>query len=145
MRTYRPCHDCGFSLPTIRQCVRLFNQGIIGGLAQLFFAWRIYVLTKNLLVVSAIVLLGGVSILSSVGTTIGVRVVPQFVHFQKFEVIAIIWLASAACADVIIATVLVLYLVGDAVNPSFSYVNIVNAEESKKRISFHGRSHRSHH
>ena len=70
-------------------------------------------------VVSAIVLLSAAGILGSVGTTIGVRIVPQFVQFQKFEVIVIIWLACSACADVIIATALVLHLVGGVVNRPF--------------------------
>ncbi|KIM66841.1 hypothetical protein SCLCIDRAFT_21616 [Scleroderma citrinum Foug A] len=84
--------------------------GLIGGSVQLFFAWRIYVLTKNPLVVSAVVLLSVAGFLGSVGTTIGVRMVPAFVQFQKFEVIVIIWLACAACADIIITTALVLHL-----------------------------------
>jgi len=63
------------------------------------------------LVVSAVVLLSVAGFLGSVGTTIGVRIVPAFVQFQKFEVIVIIWLACAACADIIITTALVLHLV----------------------------------
>ncbi|KIM55390.1 hypothetical protein SCLCIDRAFT_30436 [Scleroderma citrinum Foug A] len=84
--------------------------GIISGSVQLFFAWRIYVLTKNWLVVLAVVLLSVAGFLGSVGATIGVRIVPVFVQFQKFEVIVIIWLAGEACADVIITTALVLHL-----------------------------------
>ncbi|KIM55389.1 hypothetical protein SCLCIDRAFT_1221229 [Scleroderma citrinum Foug A] len=87
-----------------------FMTGFISGSVQLFFAWRIYVLTKNRLVVSAVVLLSVASFLGSVGTTVGTLMTPAFVQFQKFEVIVIIWLACAACADVIIATALVLHL-----------------------------------
>ncbi|KAL4080920.1 hypothetical protein J3A83DRAFT_4203351 [Scleroderma citrinum] len=84
--------------------------GIIGGSVQLFFAWRIYVLLKNLFVVATVVLLSLAGILGSIGATIAVTIIPQFVKFQKFEVIVIIWLACAACADVIIALALVLHL-----------------------------------
>ncbi|KAL4073095.1 hypothetical protein V8B97DRAFT_1916527 [Scleroderma yunnanense] len=84
--------------------------GIIGGSVQLFFAWRIYVLSKNLFVVAIVVLLSLAGILGSIGTTIAVTIIPQFIKFQKFEVIVIIWLAGSACADVIIASALVLYL-----------------------------------
>jgi len=64
-----------------------------------------------MLVVSAVVLLSVAGFLGSVGATIGVRMVPVFVQFQRFEVIVIVWLACAACADIIITTVLVLHLV----------------------------------
>ncbi|KIM66819.1 hypothetical protein SCLCIDRAFT_21597 [Scleroderma citrinum Foug A] len=84
--------------------------GLIGGLVQSFYAWRIYALTKNFLVVLAILLFSLAGVLGSIGTTIAVRIVPEFVHFQRFKIIGIIWLSGAACADVIITTVLVLYL-----------------------------------
>ena len=74
-------------------------------------------------------LLSVASVLGSVGTTVGVQIVSQFDQFEKFEFIVIIWLAGAACADVIIATALVLHLVGDVVNPTFSYVKTIVAEE----------------
>ncbi|KIM66820.1 hypothetical protein SCLCIDRAFT_21598 [Scleroderma citrinum Foug A] len=84
--------------------------GLIGGLVQSFYAWRIYALTKNLLVVSAILLFSLVGLLGCIGTTIAVRIVPEFVYFRKFKVIAITWLSGAVCADVIITTALVLHL-----------------------------------
>ena len=129
-RAYRRRHDCELSLPIIWQRILSFNQGIIGGSVQLFFAWRIHVITKNMFVVSAVVLLSVASVLGSVGTTIGNRIVPQFDQFQKFEFTVVIWLAGAACADMLIATALVMHLVGDVVNPYFSYVNLtITAEE----------------
>ena len=85
------------------------------------------------------------SFLGSVGTTAGALIVLEFAQFQKYEPVVVVWLAGAACADIIIAAALVLYLVGDVVNPSISYVKVATAEEQKNRISFHGRSHRSHH
>lgn len=37
--------------------------------------------------------------------------IPEFVHFQKFEVVVIIWLACSAAADMIITLSLVWNLV----------------------------------
>ncbi|KAG6326754.1 hypothetical protein ID866_12335, partial [Astraeus odoratus] len=84
--------------------------GIIGGAVQLFFAWRVYVLLKNIYLVAIIAICSLAGILGSVGTTIAIRIVPEFANFWKFEAIVIVWLAGAACADVIIAASLVLYL-----------------------------------
>lgn len=98
-------------LPSISRRAWWPIQGLIGGLVQSFYAWRIYALTKNLLVVSAILLFSLVGLLGCIGTTIAVRIVPEFVYFRKFKVIAITWLSGAVCADVIITTALVLHLV----------------------------------
>ena len=46
-----------------------------------------------------------------VGTAIAVGMIPEFTHFQKFEVIVIIWLAFSAVADTVIAISLVWHLV----------------------------------
>ena len=37
--------------------------------------------------------------------------IPEFTHFQKFEVIVIVWLAFSAVADTVIAISLVWHLV----------------------------------
>ncbi|KAH9933211.1 uncharacterized protein BXZ73DRAFT_101173 [Epithele typhae] len=79
---------------------------IIGSLVQLFFAWRVKVLTNNTLAVVVITGFGGT------GTTIATRMIPEFVQFQRFKVIVIIWLVSSAMADCLITFVLVRYLRG---------------------------------
>ncbi|KIJ64623.1 hypothetical protein HYDPIDRAFT_28558 [Hydnomerulius pinastri MD-312] len=84
--------------------------GIIGGSVQLFFAWRVHVVSRNIFAVSAVVLSAVTGMLASLGTSIGVGIVPQFVQFQKFQVVVIIWLASATIADVIISMSLVWHL-----------------------------------
>ena len=45
--------------------------------------------------------------------------IPEFVHFQKFEVIVIIWLAFSAVADCAITIALVWHLVRTLSNPYF--------------------------
>ena len=90
-------------------------------------------------------LLSVAGFLGSVGATIGVRIVPVFVQFQKFEVIVIIWLAGEACADVIITTALVLHLVSAVFDLHLPGDTTSFAEESKEWIPSHRRCHRSCH
>ncbi|KAI0081648.1 hypothetical protein K474DRAFT_1681985 [Panus rudis PR-1116 ss-1] len=83
---------------------------IIALCVQLFFAWRMKVLTGSYL---AVVAVAGCSIAQwcgGIGTAIAVRIVPKFVEFQKFQVIVIIWLAFSAVADVGITIALVWHL-----------------------------------
>ena len=42
--------------------------------------------------------------------------IPEFVHFQKFEVIVIIWLAFSAVADCAITVALVWHLVSHVID-----------------------------
>ena len=66
------------------------------------------------MVVLAVVLLSVTGILGSVGVTIGVGILRQFIKFQKLEVSGIVWLVSAVWADVIITTPLAMHLVSAA-------------------------------
>jgi hypothetical protein len=83
---------------------------IIALMAQSFFAWRIWKLTRSPWVPGIIMLTGGLSMLAAIGTTIGVEIVREFAKFQKFQVAVIIWLACAAVADGIITTGLIMTL-----------------------------------
>ena len=53
----------------------------------------------------------GSAVGGGIGTSIAVGMIPEFVHFQKFQVIVIIWLAFSAAADVLITASLVWHLV----------------------------------
>ncbi len=45
------------------------------------------------------------------GTAVAVGMIPEFVHFQKFKLIVIIWLSCSAIADTVITLALVQHLV----------------------------------
>lgn len=81
-------------------------------------------------------LLSLASFLGSVGTAAGTLIVLEFAQFQKYELIVVIWLAGAACADVIIAAALVLHLVGCVVNPSFHMLRSLLQRSQKKGFPF---------
>ncbi|PIL35700.1 hypothetical protein GSI_02430 [Ganoderma sinense ZZ0214-1] len=83
---------------------------IIAALVQLFFAWRVKVLTSNRRIVGVIVLCSVTQLLGGLGVTIALGMVPQFYEFRKFRVIGIIWLVAAALADMLITAALVWHL-----------------------------------
>ncbi|KAH9933212.1 uncharacterized protein BXZ73DRAFT_46508 [Epithele typhae] len=87
-------------------------QAIIGSLVQLFFAWRVKVLTNSTLAVVFITACAIVSLLGGMGTAIATHMMPEFAQLRRFKVIVIIWLVSSAMADCLITFVLVRYLRG---------------------------------
>ncbi|EJF57076.1 hypothetical protein DICSQDRAFT_92661 [Dichomitus squalens LYAD-421 SS1] len=83
---------------------------LIGSLVQCFFAWRVKVLTNSWPAVFFIATCAIVQFCGGLGTSIAVGMIPEFVHFQKFEVIVIVWLAFSAVADCAITVALVWHL-----------------------------------
>lgn len=83
---------------------------IISGSVQLFYAWQVYILRREVFIVSAIVFCGSVGMLGALGTTIAAEMFPNFVEFQKLKALVITRLVIATCADLIIATTLILHL-----------------------------------
>ncbi|EKM82089.1 hypothetical protein AGABI1DRAFT_105441 [Agaricus bisporus var. burnettii JB137-S8] len=84
--------------------------GVISLMVQLFFAWRIHMLTRNWFLVSIVSILSLASAICAFLTTYEVTIVPQFVRFQEFKGIPTGWLASAVAADITITTILVWHL-----------------------------------
>ncbi|KAF5360543.1 hypothetical protein D9756_005115 [Leucocoprinus leucothites] len=60
--------------------------GIIELMVQLFFSWRIWALTKNLVVVIIVVLLSLTAGICAIVTTYEITIIPEFVRFQEFKV-----------------------------------------------------------
>ncbi|KAH8830409.1 hypothetical protein DL96DRAFT_941061 [Flagelloscypha sp. PMI_526] len=83
---------------------------IIGSMVQFFFAFRVRVLVHRLWPVVTIALLAFAALICGIATSVAIGFVPLFQDFQKFKIPVMIWLFSAAIADVIITTVLVDYL-----------------------------------
>ncbi|TFK80204.1 hypothetical protein K466DRAFT_605533 [Polyporus arcularius HHB13444] len=87
-----------------------FMTAFIAALVQFFFAWRVKVLTSNIFAVCVICFCSFAQLCGGLGTSIAVGRIPEFVHFQKFQVIVVIWLAFSAVADTLITTALVWHL-----------------------------------
>ncbi|KAJ3565254.1 hypothetical protein NP233_g7744 [Leucocoprinus birnbaumii] len=89
------------------------TTGVIELMVQLFFCWRIWALTKNIFMIAAVGLLsigGGICALL---TTYEITQIPEFVRFQEFKSVVIIWLVCASTADILITSILVWYLSSD--------------------------------
>ncbi|KIM89112.1 hypothetical protein PILCRDRAFT_61424, partial [Piloderma croceum F 1598] len=59
--------------------------GIIASCVQLFFAWRVKVVTSNIWAVMLIVFCAFVNMLASIGTSIAVGIIPVFTEFVRFK------------------------------------------------------------
>ncbi|KAJ7454964.1 hypothetical protein B0H11DRAFT_2287797 [Mycena galericulata] len=81
--------------------------GIIGAMVQLFYAWRIHTLTAKVWIVCLIAICALTNAFGGLASAAAIAFVPQFSHFQEFQVPVICWLLSAAVGDVIITTTLV--------------------------------------
>ncbi|TEB30709.1 hypothetical protein FA13DRAFT_528919 [Coprinellus micaceus] len=84
--------------------------GIIAAAVQLFFAWRIKILTKSWIlcgIIAAMAVAGGVA---GIWTAFEVGRTPTFTEFRNFKQTVIVWLAAEAVGDVLITSILVLYL-----------------------------------
>lgn len=61
-----------------------------------------------------------------IGTAIGIHIVPEFVEFQKFKVVVIVWLIGAAVCDAAITLSLTWYLVSIPVTTGSVAVHLLN-------------------
>lgn len=79
-------------------------------MVQMFFAWRVKVLTNNHWLVSTIILatLAGGS--GGIATAVEVCLQPQFTLFRNFKSVVILWLASECFADIFITVIMVWHL-----------------------------------
>ncbi|KAI0804514.1 hypothetical protein BC629DRAFT_1590781 [Irpex lacteus] len=83
---------------------------IIGTVCQLFFAWRVAVLTRNKWVTALIVITSIASMLGGLGVAIAITFVKFYKDFSKFDQVGAVWLVCTAVCDVTIATSLTWYL-----------------------------------
>lgn len=104
------------------------EQGVTSALVQLFFAWRINILNRNILLVSGVSILAVIGTrecflqpsalcpqfllaVCGIGTSVAVNLVPTFTEFHRFESIVVIWLAASAADNLLITIALVRSLV----------------------------------
>ncbi|ESK96712.1 hypothetical protein Moror_6729 [Moniliophthora roreri MCA 2997] len=84
--------------------------GIIAAMAQLFFAWRVRIVTSSnwlgLLVVACTL----VGLAGAVASMAGVLHHPRFIEFRIFKASVLVWLMGGCVADIAIALILVEYL-----------------------------------
>lgn len=83
---------------------------IIASSVQLFFARRIWILTKNWALVALVVVISLTSGICGILTAFEVGRTPYFVDFRNFEAVVTTWLASSVICDALITFLLVHYL-----------------------------------
>ncbi|KAF4566547.1 hypothetical protein EYR36_011978 [Pleurotus pulmonarius] len=77
---------------------------------QLFFARRIYIMTKSKLIVASILFFAFCSLTGGIAATIATAVIREFARLQELKGAIITWLFSSAIADIIITTSLLMNL-----------------------------------
>ncbi|KAI6041627.1 hypothetical protein EDC04DRAFT_3139575 [Pisolithus marmoratus] len=75
-----------------------------------FFAWRVYVLTKNVIIVATIILFSIASLAGSLSSAVSLAIHPNDFLVADLQIEVSLWLAGAVLADTIIATSLVWHL-----------------------------------
>ncbi|KAK0452269.1 hypothetical protein EV421DRAFT_1898024 [Armillaria borealis] len=88
--------------------------GIMAGMVQVFFAWKIWVLTRNYFYVGAIVICALTSSAGGIATSIGgFRIIYSADWNElrnKLYKLSLVWLAPAALGDLIITVIITIYL-----------------------------------
>ncbi|ETW83074.1 hypothetical protein HETIRDRAFT_474219 [Heterobasidion irregulare TC 32-1] len=84
--------------------------GVIGVTVQLFFAWRVKILTGSTAASIVIALTAILQCLAGIATSIAVGFIPAYLEFRRFKPAVIVWLAGSAACDTMITIVLVWHL-----------------------------------
>ncbi|KIY72933.1 hypothetical protein CYLTODRAFT_485909 [Cylindrobasidium torrendii FP15055 ss-10] len=85
--------------------------GIIATLVQIFFGWRIKVLTGGYWLAGPVFVLAILGLVGALATAIEAAAIhPVFTEFQSFQSVVILWLASESVCDILITAILVLHL-----------------------------------
>ncbi|EIM84424.1 uncharacterized protein STEHIDRAFT_123222 [Stereum hirsutum FP-91666 SS1] len=83
---------------------------LIEMLVQIFYAWRIKVLSSSMWATLLVLLFAILQCLAGIATAVAVAFVPDFLHFRVFKPAVIVWLSCTAICDCLITLILVLYL-----------------------------------
>jgi hypothetical protein len=137
----RPSVNGTFSWNTPSIPSNLRRQGIIATLVQLFYAWRVKVLTGKTWLVIVVVVLAVIGLrqflqtmqtskthalfplaVGALATTVAATYITRFVHFRKFKGAVIAWLAAECLCDIIITVALVRFLVRFFLSTSYTAV-----------------------
>lgn len=84
--------------------------GIVSGAVQLFFAWRVKILTSNIWMVGLVVATALAGTVGAIGSSAESVKAGTFVKFQEIKSWVILWLVGACVADILITGILVWHL-----------------------------------
>ncbi|KAJ3537853.1 hypothetical protein NM688_g6611 [Phlebia brevispora] len=83
---------------------------IIATSVQMFFAWRVKVLTGNIWITIIVITTAFISLCGGLGTAIAIPWVGRYSLFYRFDQVATVWLIATAICDTVIALSLTWYL-----------------------------------
>ncbi|KIY73562.1 hypothetical protein CYLTODRAFT_434209 [Cylindrobasidium torrendii FP15055 ss-10] len=101
--------------PYLKDCTWLFITnpiitGVVGAACQVFFCWRVKVLTRSWVLSGIVVIISIVGMIGSIMFSAHLVHTPAFLSFTDFKQIVILWLVCACAADVAISGIMVWYL-----------------------------------
>ncbi|THV02216.1 hypothetical protein K435DRAFT_853027 [Dendrothele bispora CBS 962.96] len=96
------------------------TTGVTAIYVQLFFIWRIKVLTRSMMLAGAILLPATAGLIGAIASSLpGLTGSVELVNLILFKAWVILWLIGAAVADLMITFALVAWLVGFSFNAIF--------------------------
>ncbi|KAK7051596.1 hypothetical protein VNI00_004575, partial [Paramarasmius palmivorus] len=85
-------------------------SGMISGMVQAFFGWRVKVITGSWILFVVIQICSSAVFLMGIATAIACGIVKTFTDFYSIKAIVIIWLICTTVADIVITSALVFHL-----------------------------------
>ncbi|KAK0198139.1 hypothetical protein F5146DRAFT_1131147 [Armillaria mellea] len=85
--------------------------GVISCSVQIFFAWRVKILTSNLWLVAVVVATAMAGAIGAIASSVEAVSIRSFLRFQEIKAWVILWLVGACAADILITAILVRHLV----------------------------------
>ncbi|PBK77539.1 hypothetical protein ARMSODRAFT_1012693 [Armillaria solidipes] len=85
--------------------------GVISCSVQMFFAWRVKILTSNLWLVGVVVATAMAGAIGAIASSVESVSIASFLRFQEIKAWVILWLVGACAADILITAILVWHLV----------------------------------
>ncbi|KAK7453473.1 hypothetical protein VKT23_011750 [Stygiomarasmius scandens] len=104
--------------------------GLIAGYVQLFFVWRIKVLTGSVLAAAATLVPTVAGFVGSLFSSIMIRKYPRFVEFIEFKAWVIVWLIGETAADLMITFVLGMTFLSDS--DDLIHISIIHQNKHKR-------------
>ncbi|KIY64258.1 hypothetical protein CYLTODRAFT_402095 [Cylindrobasidium torrendii FP15055 ss-10] len=84
--------------------------GIVATACQIFFCWRVKVLTSSWMLAGGVAVVATAGFLGAMLSAAHAVLTPAFLGFPTFKGLVILWLVSACAADVAISGIMVWYL-----------------------------------
>ncbi|PBL01325.1 hypothetical protein ARMGADRAFT_1160541 [Armillaria gallica] len=86
--------------------------GVISCSVQMFFAWRVKILTSNLWLVGVVVATAIAGAIGAIASSVEAVSIGSLLRFQEIKAWVILWLVGACAADILITAILVWHLYG---------------------------------